>query len=74
MQREFTMTGTTGEIRMNVNGMTGELVIDFDCPYYGTSDNKCDLSGKIPGLKFSRIGFSGTGGTKASCVVMIENE
>ena len=72
MQRDSSPSGTTGEIKMYVSGADGELKIDFDCPYIGK--NKCDLSGKIPGLKFTRISFSGTGGSAASCTMTIENE
>lgn len=72
MQQDSSPSGATGEIKMYVSGVAGELKIDFDCPYIGK--NKCDLSGKIPGLKFTRTYFSGTSGTPASCIMEIENE
>ena len=55
-----------------VNGDGGEFKVDFDCPYIGT--NKCNLSGKIPGLKFTRLSFSGPSGSVASCIMKIENK
>ena len=75
MQRANSPSGTTGVITMYVANKRGgkrqEFKVHFDCPYIGS--NKCNLSGKIRGLKFTRIFFSGRKGSKASCVMKIEN-
>ena len=54
VQRDSSPSGTVGQIQLFVNGVAGEVKIDFDCPYVG--NNKCDLSGQIhvSGLKLTR--------------------
>ena len=71
MQRADSPSGTTGVIKMYVNGEDGEFRLDFDCPYIGS--NKCNLSGQIPGLKFTTLSFSGSSGSVASCTMIIED-
>lgn len=71
LQRENSPSGTTGYVVMNVAGLRGQLKVNFDCPYIGS--NKCNLSGSIPGLKFTRLFFSGSRGSKAVCLMKIEN-
>ena len=73
MQRAFSPSGTSGTITMYVmNGEDGQFKINFDSPFIGS--NKCNLSGEIPGLKFTLLYFLGPSGSVASCTMMIENE
>lgn len=71
LQRENSPSGTTGYVVMNVAGLSREFKVNFDCPYIGS--NKCNLSGSIPGLKVTRLFFSGSSGSKAVCIIKIEN-
>lgn len=72
MQRENSASGTTGYIKMYVNGVSGEVKISFDCPYIGS--NKCSISGEIPGLTVTRETFSGSSGHRATCTIIIEDK
>jgi hypothetical protein len=56
-------------MKLTAKGSSGEFRLNFDCPFSGS--NKCDISGHIPGLKFERVMFSGSGGSVASCTMQI---
>ena len=72
MQQADSSSGTSGTIKMYAVDEVGEFKVDFDSPFNG--NNKCNLSGNIPGLKFRRVFFSGWWGDVAICAMIIDNE
>ena len=70
IQPKILPSGTTGWIILTVKGSSGQFRLDFKRPFSG--NNKCEISGNIPGLKFERTSFSAKpDGNKAVCIMHI---